>query len=56
MISCLGNPSNAVWIGRKVGSNAGAKLDSPAGVYNLSNWFGYTTVCDATATLTIEEY
>lgn len=55
-IGCLNNAVNAAWVGQKAGSNAGAKLDSPAGVYQFNNYFGYTAVCDATPTLTIEEY
>lgn len=53
---CSTIPGNAVWVGTKVGSNAGVKLDSPAGVYTFNNYFGYSTVCDGSLTLTIEEY
>lgn len=53
---CPSIPGNATWIGTKAGSNAGAKLDSPAGEYTLNNWYGESLICDSTPTLTIEEY
>jgi len=54
-ILCITIPANGVWTGIKIGSNAGAKLDSPAGVYDFSNYLG-DTLCDSTAQLVIEEY
>ncbi len=45
----FGNPQ-IIWQGNKLGSNAGSKLDSAAGVY------GRTLGCDFTATIEIEEY
>ena len=55
-LPCGTIPGNAVWVGSKVWSNAGSKLDSPAGVYTFNNYFGFTNVCDSTVNLTIEEY
>lgn len=45
----FGNPQ-VIWQGTKVGSNAGAKLDSAAGIYSRSSG------CDLHATLEVEEY
>jgi len=55
VILVLTNTGGAIWSGKKVGSNSGVKLDSPAGVYNFSD-VGLGSCAVLPATLTIEEY
>lgn len=60
-IFCV-NPINgkAMWFGKKIGSNSGAKLDSPAGTYTLDpvamGIAGFTACGAMLPTIVIEEF
>jgi hypothetical protein len=60
MVDYFTNSTPTAWFGRKVGSNAGVKLDSPAGTYTSypagAAIAGYALCNTAPATVIIEEY
>lgn len=56
-IVCTHSFGDWIWLGRKVGSNLGAELDSPAGDYDIQiGLLGEPTICATNLKITIEEY
>lgn len=56
-IVCSNSFGDDIWEGRKIGSNMGSKLDSPAGDYTIqSGLVGQRPFCGTNVTVTIEEF
>lgn len=57
VIDCSNSVGDGIWLGNKTGSNAGAKLDSAAGIYTRqSGLIGQNPICGTNATIEVEEY